>query len=69
MIVRKEFNLLFCIGYGFNRLKLTNLQKVLENTVEKGENDGHQHFLLYPQCFLLYQTVGWLVVLGFNATL
>ena len=22
-----------------------------ENTVEKGENAGHQHFLLFPQCF------------------
>ena len=23
-----------------------------ENAVEKGENAGYQHFLLYPQCFL-----------------
>ena len=23
----------------------------VENTVEKGENAGYQHFLLYPQCF------------------
>ena len=23
----------------------------LENTVEKGENAGYQHFLLFPQCF------------------
>ena len=23
-----------------------------ENTVEKGENAGYQHFLLFPQCFL-----------------
>ena len=22
-----------------------------ENTVEKGENAGYEHFLLYPQCF------------------
>ena len=22
----------------------------VENTVEKGENDGYQHFLLFPQC-------------------
>ena len=22
-----------------------------ENTVEKGENAGYQHFLLFPQCF------------------
>ena len=26
-----------------------------ENTVGKGENTGNQHFLLFPQCFLLYQ--------------
>ena len=23
----------------------------LENIVGKGENAGHQHFLLFPQCF------------------
>ena len=23
----------------------------LENSVEKGENAGYQHFLLFPQCF------------------
>ena len=26
-----------------------------ENIVGKGENAGHQHFLLFPQCFLPYQ--------------
>ena len=26
-----------------------------EKTVGKGENTGNQHFLLFPQCFLLYQ--------------
>ena len=25
----------------------------LENIVGKGENAGYQHFLLFPQCFLL----------------
>ena len=25
----------------------------LENAVGKGENSGHQYFLLFPQCFLL----------------
>ena len=29
-----------------------------ENMVEKGENAGYQHFLLFPQCFLtLYHTI------------
>ena len=26
-----------------------------ENIVEKGENAGNQHFLLFPQCFLSFQ--------------
>ena len=29
---------------------------VWENTVGKEENTGDHHFLLSPQCFLLYQT-------------
>ena len=24
---------------------------MVENIVEKGENAGYQHFLLFPQCF------------------
>ena len=35
---------------------LTTLNmKALENTAGKGENAGNQHFLLFPQCFILYQ--------------
>ena len=30
-------------------------KKPFENIVEKGENAGNQHFLLFPQCFLPYQ--------------
>ena len=26
-----------------------------KQVVEKGEKTGYQHFLLFPQCFLLYQ--------------
>ena len=29
-------------------------KKSLKNIVGKGENAGHQHFLLFPQCFLPY---------------
>ena len=29
-------------------------KKPLENIVGKGENAGNQHFLLFPQCFLLF---------------
>ena len=29
-------------------------KKPLENLVGKGENAGNQHFLLFPQCFLLF---------------
>ena len=33
---------------------LTTLKKdALENTVGKEENAGDQHFLLFPQCFLV----------------
>ena len=28
------------------------LRKTFENIVEKEENAGNQHFLLFPQCFL-----------------
>ena len=35
----------------FNDLVITPL----ENIVGKGENAGNQHFLLLPQCFLLFQ--------------
>ena len=28
---------------------------LFENTVGKEENAGNQHFLLSPQCFLIYQ--------------
>ena len=30
-------------------------KEALENIVGKGENAGNQHFLLFPQCFLLYK--------------
>ena len=30
-------------------------EKPFENIVGKGENAGKQHFLLFPQWFLLYQ--------------
>ena len=29
--------------------------KPFENIMEKGENAGNQHFLLFPQCFLLHR--------------
>ena len=38
-----------------NKIKATEKSKVVsrrvENIVQKGENAGHQHFLLFPQCF------------------
>ena len=33
------------------RLLTTLIEKAFENTAEKGENAGNQHFLLFPQCF------------------
>ena len=38
-----------------SRLLTTLKEKALENTVRKGENAGTQHFLLFPQSFLLNQ--------------
>ena len=35
-------------------MKVANMEVVLggiEQIVEKGENAGYQHFLLFPQCF------------------
>ena len=36
------------------RLLTTLRDKPSENIVGKGENAGYQHFLLFPQCFLLF---------------
>ena len=33
----------------------TPRKKLFQNSVGKGENAGNQHFLLFRQCFLLYQ--------------
>ena len=33
-------------------------EKVFENIVVKGENDGDQHFLLSQQCFLTFPNQG-----------
>ena len=33
------------------------MEKTFQNIVAKGENAGHQHFLLFLQCFPLYQRV------------
>ena len=38
----------------FDKMTISLLDKV-ENTEEEGENDGYQHFLLFPQCFLKSQ--------------
>ena len=34
---------------------MTLKKKAFKNTVKKGENADNLHFLLFPQCFLLYQ--------------
>ena len=33
----------------------TQRKKPFENIVERGENAGNHHYLLFPQCFLPYQ--------------
>ena len=49
------------MGYPSSLLKTTQSQilttlkqMAFENIVGKGENHGNQHFLLFPQCFLLF---------------
>ena len=37
-----------------SQLLTTQCKKAFENIVGKGENAGNQHFLLLPQCFLLF---------------
>ena len=38
-----------------SRLLTTFYKETFENIVEKGENAGNQHFLLFQQCFLPVQ--------------
>ena len=42
--------------YLFTTFLTTLKKKPLENTIGKVENAGNQHFLLFPQSFLLNQT-------------
>ena len=48
-------------AFASHKLKMVKMSKLIidqvENTVEKEENDGYQHFLLFPQSFksLLFQ--------------
>ena len=44
-----------CLFTTQSRLITTLKEQALENTMEKGENAGNQHYLLFPRCFLLYQ--------------
>ena len=39
-----------------SRLLAPVKKKPFENIVRKGGNAGNQHFLLFPQCFLLFPT-------------
>ena len=34
---------------------MISLSDSVENIVGKGENAGYQHFLLFPQCFQMFQ--------------
>ena len=42
-------------AFADDKINVTHKQKFflgwVENIVEKGENAGNQHFLLFPQCF------------------
>ena len=51
-----------------NKIIVTQKMKFVlgrvENIVEKGENTGYQHFLLFPQCFLFPGVSRDCVVMG-----
>ena len=42
-------------AFADDKIDVTHISKfalrMVENIVEKGENAGYQHFLLFPQCF------------------
>ena len=45
---------------------MTCKKKAFENTVGKGENAGDQHFLLFPQCFILLTKGEIIILVMFN---
>ena len=47
--------------FNVDRMLTSRLDRV-ENTVGKEENDGYQHFLLFPQCFAKPFSLGLLKV-------
>ena len=50
-------------AFAHSSAKMTiSLYDRVENTIGKGENAGHQHFLLYPQCFPKPSSLGSLKV-------
>ena len=59
-------NSLFYLFATLSRLLTTLKKKALENAVGKGENAGGQHFLLFPQCFLLYKAKKTFLLPNFN---
>ena len=52
-LIAKNIDLtLKCLNYGTVISFNDPDKRGFENTVEKEENAGDQHFLLFPQCFL-----------------
>ena len=49
-------NVSYSIKHNFHSLSHICCLQILQSIVRKVENAGAQHFLLFPQCFLLYQT-------------
>ena len=54
-------------AFADDKINVTQKMKIklgrVENIVGKGENAGHQHFLLFPQCFQKVSYSGSLVVI------
>ena len=41
------------------------MKRAFENIVGRGENAGNRHFLLFPQCFLLFQNTEIIICVTF----
>ena len=52
---------------GYSQVLATLKKRPNENIVEKGENAGNQHFLLFPQSFSTLSTTNFIFTVRFHA--
>ena len=55
LLPNKSSDVTILKAFADNKIKIAKVRislfDTVENTVGKGENAGHQHFLLFPLCF------------------